>query len=119
MIDWSRTNRGRVFKNPEGQAWVGKTLQTDKKDAILIQYPRKITFGLKIGSSDLIGWEYSLHDGFTFPIFCSIEIKTLASPTVTDYQILWLNNMLRIGGRAYLAMETAYGYDLKFWEFRE
>lgn len=123
--DWSKSGRGRLFKNNVGTAWWGKTSNTDKQGAILIEFAKKITYGLPVGSSDLIGWqmcEYELNipvmpmEKFIVPIICSIEVKTKAYPTLSKEQILWLNNIVNIGGRAYVARETDDGYDLREWE---
>jgi len=125
ILDWSKDNRGRLFKNHQGQAWTGKTHSViGDKFALMLEYPRKITFGLAVGSSDLIGWEYISFidlDGNTIriPVFCSIEVKTKASPKLTMEQILWVNNIANIGGRAYTAREKDDGYFLREWDVRE
>jgi hypothetical protein len=118
ILDWSGLDRGRIFKNHQGTAWIGKPMQTTKKDAIILKYPQKITFGMSPGSSDLIGWEMICIGEYIVPLICSIEVKTKASPKLTDEQINWLNNIKEIGGRAYVARETDDGYDLKEWEMK-
>jgi|GEM_PF-4591101 len=120
IFDWSKSDRGRLFKNHQGQAWIGKPSSTNKHGAILIEFAKKITFGLKKGSSDLIGWEYmSIVDYnrniIKLPIFCSIEVKTKSSPDLKPEQVDWLSNIIDIGGCGYLAMETDDGYDLREW----
>lgn len=128
--DWSKSERGRLFKNNNGTAWWGKIIGNLnlKNNALLIEFPKKITFGLKKGSSDLIGWEYVKiptvdivnvqlkYSNIIVPITCSIEIKTKAYPTLTSEQKKWLNNIVNIGGRGYVARETDDGYELREWE---
>jgi len=117
ILDWSKDNRGRLFKNHQGQAWTGKTHSViGDSFALMLEYPKKITFGLQVGSSDLIGWEMEYKFHRQIPYFCSIEVKTKASPKLTTEQIDWLNNIVRIGGRAYIARESDDGYELKEWE---
>ena len=102
-LDWSRENRGRLFPNQIGIARQGKAV---------------IKYGLHKGSSDLIGWEVVATDlpGFYVPIFCSVEVKTIASPKLSKQQIDWLNNIIRLGGRAYVARENKEkGYILVQW----
>jgi hypothetical protein len=120
ILDWSREKRGRLFKNHQGTAWIGKPLNTNKKNAIVLEYPKKITFGLTPGSSDLIGFEFvdgsnDIYENIV-PIICSIEVKTKASPKITDDQKDWLNYITKIGGRAYLAEENEDNYLLNKWE---
>lgn len=45
----------RLFRNNVGLAWTGKVLARIR-DAMTIQNPRPVKFGLHVGSSDLIGW---------------------------------------------------------------
>ena len=122
IFDWSEQGRGRLFKNDNGTAWVGKPHQTNKNNAILLSWPQKITFGLYPGSSDLIGWEFVEFTDFSanidIPIFCSIEVKTFAHPKLTEKQINWLNNVVNIGGKGYVARETEKGYNLEEWRIK-
>jgi hypothetical protein len=120
---WSRENRGRLFKNHVGQAYVGKK-ENDffrhGKRIIQLKFASKIIYGLSKGSSDLIGWEYVTVDDYaSVSIFCAIEVKTKAYPKFTTDQILWLNNVVSTGGKAYEAKENFNGYDLIPWEIRE
>jgi hypothetical protein len=115
QLDWTKENRGRLFPNQVGQLWLPARKE-------------KITYGLKTGSSDLIGWE-TWCEGQA--IFACVEVKTLASPIIKKAQILWLNAISVAGGRAYVAMgvdknkgtysldELAKGYTLTEWEIRE
>lgn len=118
--DWTISGRGRMFSNPTGQAWLGKVCDTNKPGVVLLEFARKIPYGLDLGSSDLIGREYveyELTDSYmTIPIFCSIEVKTKAKPTLTTKQKEWLNSVVSEGGRGYVAMETDDGYELREWD---
>ena len=119
--DWTISGRGRLFKNPTGSAWLGKVCNTNRPGTVLLEFARKIPYGLDIGSSDLIGFEYRETIGGTgirddVPTFCSIEVKTMAKSTLTAKQKEWLNFIVNSGGRGYVAMETDDGYDLREWE---
>lgn len=135
--DWSKEDRGRLFSNDVGQAWLGsgkmKHVKVNGQRAGILMYPSKITYGLKVGSSDLIGFEYRNYnpdsivdfvikpfrsDIIYTPIICSIEVKTKAHPDFSKEQIDWLNFTININGRAYSAMETDDGYDLIEWRVR-
>src|SRR4030042_4936326 len=113
QMQWSREGRGRLFKNDNGKAWRG--LITDERiingrKTIELFCAVMIKYGLCPGSSDLIGWEFAEYidasgEPVTVPIFCCVEAKTLYD-TVKPDQILWLDAVARMGGRAYTARET-------------
>lgn len=127
MLDWSCENRGRLFKNANGKAWLGKLMDdrmVNNSHYIGILGATMIKYGLGIGTSDLVGWEYKrLYEpsgltsfkAISLPIFCGIEVKTLQYPIVSDDQINWLNNLIAIGGKAYIAREYETGYKLIEW----
>jgi hypothetical protein len=117
ILQWSKENRGRLFKNHNGKAYVGKKIDDMfERDTRLIklQHAIIIKYGLGKGTSDLVGWEFIDR----YPVFCCVEIKTKKSPKITQEQKDWLNNLLAIGGKAYLAKENGNGYDLLEWEIR-
>lgn len=98
-MDWSKNNRGRLFKNHVGTAF--------------LYAGKKISYGLGKGTSDLIGFEYiKIHELNTAPVFCAVEIKTVASPRLTSLQKNFLNYIKSIGGRAYIARENDENYSL-------
>jgi hypothetical protein len=45
----------RVFRNHVGEGWHGQVLD-QSPDRLLLAHPRRVTFGLAPGSSDIIGW---------------------------------------------------------------
>jgi len=116
-MDWSELGRGRLFKNHVGSAWLGKPAgqcynsKTNAKAMILEKFS-KISYGLEVGSSDLIGFEIIKKK----PIFCCVEVKTKFYPKISTEQKNWLDFVARTGGRAYVARETEDGYNLSEWE---
>ena len=125
ILQWTKENRGRLFKNHNGNAFIGKiiyeTFRNDKR-IVKLSGTSRIKYGLGTGTSDLIGWEYIKHNSKTIddwtnvefvPVFCSIEVKTKRYKDLTKDQIDWLTNIEDIGGMAYIAMETDNGYELK------
>lgn len=108
MIDWSISNRGRLWSNSQYSGKVGN------------QY---VKAGMGKGTSDLIGFEFKICDVITngevkyseTPIFCAIEVKTKAAPTIKPSQKDFLNYISSVGGMAYIAMETGEGYKLEEW----
>lgn len=103
MIDWSVSNRGRLWSNSQYSGKVGN------------QY---VKAGMGKGTSDLIGFEL-LNIGVnvgSIPYFCAIEVKTKAAPIIKPAQKDFLNYISSVGGMAYIAMETDEGYMLEEWE---
>ncbi len=80
------TNVGaRVFRNQVGEGWYGKARYMGNgpvfgKPIVTIEYPRKLTAGLCVGSSDLVGWQ-SIEVtpemvGRRLAVFLAIETKS-------------------------------------------
>ena len=88
-LQWTKEKRGRLFVNPCGFAT-----------------KEKVKYGLHNGSSDLIGFEYVNR----YPVFCCVEIKTKAYPKLSKEQKIWLDMVVNIGGRAYIAREKKDEY---------
>jgi len=103
QIDWTADHRGRLFQNPTGYA-----------------NKEHVHYGLHKGSSDTIGFEYLIITeemiGKKIPIFSSIEVKSKAYPKLSKDQIVWLNMIVKCGGRAYIAREHEDRYILEVWE---
>lgn len=121
LIDWTASGRGRLLRNDTGQAWLGKSCKTNKRGAIILEFARKIPYGLDVGSSDLFGFEYREYISITgirhnVPVICSVEVKTIAKPKLSKKQIEWLNWTVNSGGFGYLAIETTDGYELTEWK---
>lgn len=102
----------RLFRNSVGEAWVGKAAPV-VGGGIMIKKPQRIKFGLKVGSSDLIGWAPIIVTpnmvGQKIAVFVSIECKTLSYKKTTEDQDNWLDNVAQAGGLAYIARETESG----------
>ena len=99
----------RLFNNPVGEAWMGKTV-SQANGQIVLRYPRRVKFGLVPGSSDLIGFRTVVvtPDMVGKPIaqFVAIETKGPAGRATKDQK-----NFLRVvdesGGIAVLARNIA------------
>lgn len=96
MLHWTESGNGRLFKNPIGLATIGKYT---------------IRYGLKPGSSDLIGCEFINE----VPVFCSIEVKTIDYSKISAKQKRWLNWVEAINGKAYIAREYKDIWKLFKW----
>ena len=99
----------RLFNNPVGEAWMGKTV-SQTNGQIVLRYPRRVRFGLVPGSSDLIGFRTVVvtPDMVGKPIaqFVAIETKGPTGRATKDQK-----NFLRVieksGGIAILAKNNA------------
>jgi hypothetical protein len=112
MIEFSRRG-SRLFRNNVGSAWMGKifrpphtmTVAVTNKD-IIIYGARPVSFGLAVGSSDLIGWTpvkiTEHHLGKTFAIFTAIETKSNRG-RATNAQEAFTNIVKASGGLSTIA----------------
>jgi hypothetical protein len=102
----------RMFRNTVGQAWAGKAEQV-VGGGVMIKRPQRITYGLAVGSSDLVGWRTVRITpdmvGKTIAQFVAIECKTAAYPDTTLEQDNWLEAVSAAGGASYLACEDPDG----------
>lgn len=83
-----------LFRNATTQAWVGRTVYHRGRDVSLADASR-ISAGLCVGSSDLIGWT---HDGR----FLAVELKT-GRVKVTPEQQRFTDAVNRAGGVGIIA----------------
>lgn len=84
----------RVFRNNVGVGFQGSVVS--ERDGILVlKNYRRVRFGLKEGSSDLIGW--TVKNGVA--VFTSLEVKN-PKGEVTPEQFLWLHKVIEDGGLA-------------------
>ena len=109
ITSFSMERRGRLYKMKQGLAIPWKNYQA----GIFIP----IWFGPLIqkfkGFSDIFGFEfmtYSVYDLYQYkevkvPVFCAIEVKT-KNDRVRPEQKDFLNYVVQIGGRAYVARES-------------
>lgn len=100
----------RLFRNNVGQAWQGKRLKykpgqthTVKSGDVILSEARPVTFGLAVGSHDLIGIKAVVITpdmvGNTIGQLVSIETKTLTGRK-REEQINWNTMINHFGGRA-------------------
>lgn len=97
----------RIFNNPVGSAWQGQTLQ-HTGTRLVLSNPRRITFGLHPGSSDLIGWRSITVTpdmvGQQVAIFTALEVKAPGGThKVTAEQHAWIRAVEAAGGIAGVA----------------
>ena len=96
-----------MFNNPRGNGWMGKVLSESAERVVLLN-PRRVTFGLHPGASDLVGWRSVLVTpemvGTRLAAFCSLEIKKPGGKhPVTPEQQAWIDAVARAGGFAGVA----------------
>lgn len=92
----------RLFRNSSGAAWIG----SDKRlpnGAVLLVNPRRIHFGLCVGSSDLIGWRTVTVTpemvGTKVAVFVAAEGKAGRRKATTE-QAAFIETVRAAGGRA-------------------
>lgn len=116
-MDWTE-NGDRLFRNDSGQAWVGRPAYVGNLPSgqeVTLHRARKISYGLHVGSSDLIGWT-SIEItpemvGQQVAVFTAIEAKTRGDKLRAN-QHRFLIHAASAGGLAYVAYEIDGGYRL-------
>ncbi len=104
----------RLFKNHVGKAWHGivgeEFMIGDKRGNYKVIELRKaymITYGLRPGSSDLVGWRTvkirPKDVGKKIAQFCAVECKSGAYATLSDGQDNFLQQVRKSGGYAAMA----------------
>jgi hypothetical protein len=105
----------RLFRNSRGVAYMGAAKQV-AGGGVYIKNPRRVTFGLTDGASDLIGWRPVVITqemvGQTIAQFTAVECKTTAYKKLTDAQRDFLRMVQAFGGFAAVARESGGGFDL-------
>jgi hypothetical protein len=109
QISLSRDRDVRVFNQPVGLAWSGKTVAR-KDDRVILDHAQAITMGLCEGSSDLIGWvsREITQDmvGKRVAQFLAIETKS-KSGRPSDEQKNFIAAVKKAGGAAGIARTDA------------
>lgn len=104
----------RIFRNQVGEGWYGDVTFNGKgpifgHPIVTIKYPRKLTAGLCVGSSDLIGWlsvEISPDMvGKRLAVFVAAEVKT-ERDRITKEQSHFLAAVKDAGGIAIEARDV-------------
>lgn len=90
----------RLFRNTVGQGWIGKQVQ-GPNDLVILRHASKVSFGLQVGSHDLIGWRTTLITqqmvGSKIAVFLGGEIKTHTGKLSAE-QRNFHDNLLAAGG---------------------
>lgn len=92
-----------IFRNETAGAWVGKILHRAPGQVTLAD-ARMITFGLAVGSADLIG----ITPGGKF---LAVEVKTLKG-RATKQQLNFIDQVRKSGGIAGIARSPAEALEL-------
>lgn len=111
IIRVEASKRGMVtFNNPVGLAWAGKVNTSIKiKGGIALMSPYPISYGLTVGSGDLVGWEEVIITpdmvGQKMARFLSIEVKTKTGKLRKGIkgQDVWHDNVTKAGGKSIIA----------------
>lgn len=124
ITDFSVQNRGRLFKNHTGGAWMCNRVDedyfiTDEKNnknyrIVTLFNARFIKYGLRAKNEklvDLVGFEFINN----VPVWCMVEVKTKSHMRLESHQKDALNMAVNMGGRAYIAREIDSGYELEEW----
>jgi hypothetical protein len=106
---YATEKNGRLFRNNVGEAWQGQLIQ-DKSDTIKLKNPRRIAFGLGVGSSDLIGWKTIKVTpdmlGKEIAVFWAVEEKS-PGDKITQDQINFLATVESMGGKSSIAKSSS------------
>jgi hypothetical protein len=103
----------RLFRNSVGLGYVGRAVFPSTGQfpgAVVIRPFRKVHFGLRPGSADLVGWKTVTITpdmvGKKVAVFLSIETKS-ETGTLDDEQLNWLRQVQSHGGIAAMAKTEA------------
>lgn len=93
LLDIGATPDGRFFRNTVGAGWQGNVVARNSgmvrlaQGDVVIRNARAVTFGLCVGSSDIIGWRSVLITpamvGNVIAAFSALEVKTPTGRTPT------------------------------------
>lgn len=83
----------RLWRNQTGEAWQGGPVKYNADGSLTMWNPRRVKFGLAVGSHDCIG--FVLRDGVA--VFTSLEIKKPGG-AIRPEQIAWMDMVKRFGG---------------------
>lgn len=102
MLELSRNDATRLFRNNVGLGWVGRA-ERCKDGSVLIDNARPLHAGLCEGSSDLIGWHSLIVTpdmvGKRIAAFIALEAKT-GSGRLSKEQLAFIAAVNRAGGVA-------------------
>lgn len=91
----------------DAAALMGVTLLRNNVGCLQDKHGRYVTFGLGVGSPDLVGWESVVigpeHIGQTFARFVGVECKREIGGETSDRQSDYITRLLEAGARAGVA----------------
>lgn len=96
----------RVFRNQVGVGWLGKVVKEDRRSqTVVLERAYRVTMGLAVGSSDLIGWRKRIITpddvGKVFGQFLSVEVKS-STGVASEGQDHWIETVNNWGGIAFV-----------------
>jgi VRR-NUC domain len=96
----------RLFRNTVGSGWLGKVIEHNQQTRTLVLGSAyRVSFGLHVGSSDLIGWRRRVITpddvGKEFAQFLAVEVKGPKGRT-TPEQDTWRVQVNKWGGIAFV-----------------
>lgn len=104
----------RLWRNNVGTAWQGDSV-TDSRGGVYIQHPRRVQYGLCVGSSDLIGLHMVTVTpdmvGKRIPVFTSIEVKA-GRGVYREEQGAWRRMLEFFGARVGMAKTVEQARDV-------
>ena len=104
----------KIFRNDNGRAFTGKSKRIITKDGpgVLLSNVKMISYGLKPGSPDFVGWQKIKITpemvGESMAVFVGIEAKT-KNDRLSKEQKLFLNALFNDGAFVFIAQENKAG----------
>lgn len=96
----------RLFRNHTGKGWTGEYVKTTQDGYTILRNARACTFGLCVGSSDIVGWRTRLITpdmvGDAVAVFTAIEVKEGKGQARAN-QRAFRDAVLNAGGNAGIA----------------
>lgn len=93
-----------IFRNNVGVGFQGKLVGKFDPESITLRFPRRIAFGLHVGSGDLIGMKQITITpdmiGKKVAAFLSVETKSETAPINYEDQINWAKQLKSFGALA-------------------
>jgi VRR-NUC domain len=98
----------RLFRNHTGKGWTGEFIRTTPDGFTILRNARRCTFGLAVGSTDIVGWRRTLITsdmiGQHHAVFSAIEIKEGTGRANAD-QRAFIDVVQKSGGNAGIARD--------------
>ena len=104
LLDLGRGN-SRIFRNHVAKGWTGEFVRAEG-GLTLLKNARRASFGLCVGSSDLVGFKKVVVTpemvGKTLAVFTAVEVKAPAGRPTSE-QVAFIRVVQQAGGLAGIA----------------